>query len=358
MACQNPQDEAALHPMNVSGFRSGHRALRRIVGLATLLLMAACSAPPKTAALADATYAGAGMTLTLFADQSFRLRMRDPGAGYTPDDYDLGRWAREANGTLVLRGGREAPMRLGPAAGGGLHLLDTRGGPLHELLRQAEVDRLNGPMRLRGMYFYMADAASLDECLTRRRWPVLIEGQHLAMERAYLAYRAQGGGEWVLATLQGRFVMREPEPGLPPREMLVVEGFDRLWPRETCAADAPATAPLLNSRWRGVEIDGQPVTVAEGQREPWLQLSGEGNRVRGFGGCNDFSGRFEQGSDGFLFKELARTRRACPGAAGAQEARLIDALAATATRQIAGDALKLRDAQGSVRLRFEALYLR
>ena len=45
-----------------------------------------------------------------------------------------------------------------------------------------------------------------------------IEGRHLALERAYLAYRAQGGGEWVLATLQGRFVMREPKPGLPPRE--------------------------------------------------------------------------------------------------------------------------------------------
>jgi hypothetical protein len=33
-------------------------------------------------------------------------------------------------------------------------------------------------------------------------------------------------------------------------------------------------------------------------------------------------------------------------------------LQATASRRIVGDALQLRDAQGRVRLRFEALYLR
>jgi copper homeostasis protein (lipoprotein) len=185
---------------------------------------------------------------------------------------------------------------------------------------------------------------------------VLIDGAHLDLERAYLA---QGeGGRWVLATLQGRFVMHEPEPGLPPREVIVVERFERLWPGETCAADAPATAALLNTRWRLVEVDGQPVTLAAGEREPFLQLSGEGNRVRGFGGCNVLSGRFEQGSDGFQFKALASTRRACAGAAGAQEASYLAALQATASRQIVGDALWLRDAQGRVRLRFEALYLR
>jgi copper homeostasis protein (lipoprotein) len=226
------------------------------------------------------------------------------------------------------------------------------------LQRQDEVVRVSGPMGLLGMYHYLADTASLDECLTGRRWPMLIEGEHLALERAYLAHRAQGGGAWVLATLTARFVEREPEPGVPPREMLLVEGFGRLWPRETCATDAPATASLLNTRWRVVDIDGLPVTVVEGRREPWLQLFGVGNRVRGHGGCSEFSGRFEQGSDGILFKVPARTRKVCPGEMGAQEARFIDALNAAESRRIVGDALHLRDAQGTVRLRLEALYLR
>ena len=318
--------------------------------LRRLLLL--CLLVPLSGWADDATWAGPQTVLTLFADHSYRLRTLSVEA----PTHDIGRWAREADGTLLLRGGREAPLRLSAAADGTLRLIGPQGRPVEQLQRQATLDRIDGPMRLRGLYFYLADAASFSECLSGRRWPVLIEGAHLDLERAYLA---QGeGGRWVLATLQGRFVMREPEPGLPPREAIVVERFERLWPGETCAADAPATASLLNTRWRLVEIDGQPVTLVAGQREPFLQLSGEGNRVRGFGGCNALSGRFEQGSDGFLFKALALTRRSCAGAAGAQEASYLAALQATASRQIVGDALWLRDAQGRMRLRFEALYLR
>ncbi len=315
-------------------------------------LLVLCLLAPLSGWAEDATWAGPQTVLTLFADHSYRLRT---GSVEAPA-HDIGRWAREADGTLLLRGGREAPLRLSAEADGALRLIDPQGRPVEEMQRQATLDRIDGPMRLRGLYFYLADAASLSECLSGRRWPVLIEGAHLDLERAYLA---QGeGGRWVLATLQGRFVMREPEPGLPPREAIVVERFERLWPGETCAADAPATASLLNTRWRLVEIDGQPVTLVAGQRQPFLQLYGEGNRVRGFGGCNALSGRFEQGSDGFLFKALALTRRSCAGAAGAQEASYLAALQATASRQIVGDALWLRDAQGRMRLRFEALYLR
>lgn len=318
--------------------------------LRRLLLL--CLLAPMSGWAEDATWAGPQTVLTLFADHSYRLRT----SGGEAQVYDIGRWGREAGGTLLLRGGREAPLRLSPAAGGALRVIDPTGRPSEELQRQATLDRINGPMRLRGMYFYLADAASFQECLSGRRWPVLIEGAHLALERAYLA---QGeGGRWVLATLMGRFVMHEPEPGLPPREAIVVERFERLRPGETCAADAPGTAALLNTRWRLVEIDGQPVTLVAGQREPFLQLSGEGNRVRGFDGCNGLSGRFEQGSDGLLFKALALTRPGCAGAAGAQEASYLAALQATASRQIVGDALWLRDAQGRVRLRFAALYLR
>lgn len=74
----------------------------------------------------------------------------------------------------------------------------------HFRMRQRDLDAAGaglaeGPMRLRGLYCYMADAASFQECLSGRHWPVLIEGEHIALERAYLA---QGeGGRWVLATL-------------------------------------------------------------------------------------------------------------------------------------------------------------
>ena len=353
-------------------------ALAGLIGLGAAAAMSAAMAQPgatptPAAAGGDATFAGtlpcadcAGQqtVLTLFADQSFRMHTRYLGArdGSTPEVRDLGRWGAVDAATIELRGGREAPMRFSRQASGALRLLDTRGLPIastlnYELARQPDIDPLPGPMRLRGMYSSTADAPSLTECLTGKRWPVLLEGEHLALEQAYLAQRSHPG-QAVLAVLTARFVARAPEPGLRPREMLRVEAFERLLPGQTCAAEALATAALLDTRWRVVEIDGQPVRLTEGQREPHLQLSGEGNRVSGFSGCNNFSGGFEEGSDGFRFSRMAGTRRACIGDLMAQEGRLLAALAAIASRRIVGDMLELRDAQGAVRLRLEALYLR
>ena len=48
----------------------------------------------------------------------------------------------------------------------------------------------------------------------------------------------------VLAIIEGRFEMHAPEPGLAPREHVVVERFIVLRPGETCAADAPSRATL------------------------------------------------------------------------------------------------------------------
>jgi copper homeostasis protein (lipoprotein) len=238
------------------------------------------SAPQQAAASDDATYAGtlpcadcAGqqIVLTLFADQSFRMHTRYLGvrAGHTQEVRDLGRWGNIDAGTLELRGGRDAPLRFSPQPGGALRLLDTRGLPIastlnYELARQAEIDRLGGPTRLRGMYLSMADAASLTECLTGKRWPVLIEGEHPALELAYLVLRSHPGHP-VLAVLTASFVWREPEPGLHPREVLRVEAFERLWPGETCAAEAPATAALLVTRWRVVEIVGDTLQLRDGR---------------------------------------------------------------------------------------------
>lgn len=346
---------------------AGHNRRMKLVW--TLLLCALLGPWAARAAVEDSTYAGTWpcsscaqrqVTLTLFADHHFRLRLRDLDAqgALLAEQIDLGRWLYDGAGRRLLRGGREAPLRLELEADGRLRGVDPMGRPLPGpgLAPQPALDRIDGPLRLRGLYVYFADAASFQECLSGKRWPVAIEGAHRALEQAYLA---QGeGGRWVLATLEGRFALREAEPGLPPRETLVVERFDRLWPGETCAADMPATAPLLNTRWLLVAVDEQAWVAATGQAEPWLQFALQGNHLRGFSGCNSFAGRFEQGSDGLQIKGLAATHRACNGHAGEQEAKYLAALRATASRQIVGDALQLRDAQGRLRLRFEALYLR
>ena len=69
-------------------------------------LLLLCLLIPMSGWAEDATWAGPQTVLTLFADQSDRLRT---GGGDAPA-HDIGRWAREADGTLLLRGRREAPL--------------------------------------------------------------------------------------------------------------------------------------------------------------------------------------------------------------------------------------------------------
>lgn len=346
-------------------------------GLLALALLPARAQPAPAfqhaAALENVTYAGTlpcadcggqQIVLTLFADQTFRMRTRYLGvrSADTSEINDLGRWGSPDAVTLELQGGRDGPLRFSRQPGDALRMLDALGLPIvsvlnYELARQAHIDRLDGPVRLRGMYLITAETPSLTECLTGNRWPVLPKGEHLAMKQAYLAQRGQLDKP-VLAVMTASFDWRKPETGGPSVESLHIEAFERLWSSETCAADAPAAAALLNTRWRVVEIDGQPVRLVPGRHEPYAQLSSAGNQVRGFGGCNAFSGGFEQGSDGMRFLRLVSTRKSCPGDVLGQEGRLLAALEATASRRVVGDTLQLRDAQGTVRLRFEALYLR
>jgi copper homeostasis protein (lipoprotein) len=309
---------------------------------------------------------GQRLTLTLFADSTFRLRHTyiDARDGKDQTFYDLGRWARaqdQGASRLRLAGGSEAPRQFLIRGSEALRMLDSEGREIrsrlnYDLARLPKVDPVAGPMRLRGMYVYLADAAVFTECLTGKRFPVRLERNHVALERAYLAGR-RAPGEPLLVTFDGRFVEAAAEPGAPVREQLVVERFDRIWPGATCGPRSPAKAALLETYWRPVEIEGKPVAVRPGTREPHFLLAAAGNRVRGFTGCNNLTGGFELGADGFRFKALATTRMACLPESDL-ETRFLSALEATAAQRIVGETLELRDQGGKLRMRLEARYLK
>jgi copper homeostasis protein (lipoprotein) len=184
------------------------------------------------------SFASAEVTLTLFDDFTYRLRHgMDDGSGEGSFSYDLGRWARAQDGDdrLRLNGGREAHTVFRFLAADLLQPLNNKGVELADapLRLQTLVDRIAGPMRLTGMYRYMADAAVFSECLTGNSYPVLIEAGHLPLERAYLEQRAEPGAE-MLASLDAEFVLRAPESGMPLREHLRITRFDKIWPAQQC----------------------------------------------------------------------------------------------------------------------------
>lgn len=88
-------------------------------------------------------------------------------------------------------------------------------------------------IELTGMYRYMADAAVFEDCATGVQYPVLIEAEHIEVERAYLAL-GEAPGAPVLLTARFEVVERPPEPGMAPRQHLRVVEFGTLRPGEVC----------------------------------------------------------------------------------------------------------------------------
>lgn len=209
---------------------------------------------------------------------------------------------------------------------------------------------------LTGMFVYLADAASITLCADGRRLPVAMEGDYLALERAYSAADAKGQPR--LVSLDGSIAPRRTgEEGAAPKPALVVERFTGLWPRESCGQPL-ATSPLRNTYWKLTRLNGAPATVADRQREPHLVLHEKDARVAGSSGCNRVMGSFELDGDALRFGPLAGTRMACPGDGMAQERAFLDTLGRVAHWQVRGSHLELFDAQRKLLARFEAVALR
>lgn len=118
--------------------------------------------------------------------------------------------------------------------------------------------------------------------------------------------------------------------------------------------DQAKPAPLLETYWYAVELEGRPAKTESVKPDPHLVLSSERNSVSGFAGCNTFRGIYERRDNELRFIGLAATRMACPPAASELEKRFLSAAQASDTQRISGNVLELRDVNGKTRARFEA----
>jgi copper homeostasis protein (lipoprotein) len=122
-----------------------------------------------------------------------------------------------------------------------------------------------------------------------------------------------------------------------------------------CAGTPMPPSELTETYWRPVEIEGKPVPLQTGAREPHIVLQKEGSRLQGYAGCNSMAGGYTLSGDALRFGPMAMTRRACVGDhANALESAFVAALGATASYRVNAASLELRDAEGKLRIRLEA----
>lgn len=136
-------------------------------------------------------------------------------------------------------------------------------------------------------------------------------------------------------------------------------------PEETATTMAPTAkaaaqesmkpdVTLTNTYWKLVELDGAAVKFGK-DRELHMIVKGD-NQVRGYAGCNQFTGSATVSGDTLSFGPIASTRRMCPDAMQ-QEGAFLQALENAHRFSISGEDLAVQDASGVVTMRFEAVYL-
>ncbi len=172
---------------------------------------------------------------------------------------------------------------------------------------------------------------------------IAVDGERRFMTLRPVAVLTQGAADWVELLLVP--VSPPPTAATPGRGEL----------RD--AADA-TPAELLDTYWKLVELDGQPIAMAPtAQREVRITLASGGTRAFGFAGCNTFTGAYTHEGSTLRFTQLAGTQMACVAPFMALEKQILDMLGSSTGYRIDGQRLTLLT--GTLPLaRFEAVYLR
>jgi copper homeostasis protein (lipoprotein) len=294
--------------------------------------------------------------VNLFPDRAFFSRMTYLGRGDEGNLDDIGSWIVSSDrSTILLKGGREASAMLRIKDGNTLRMLDVEGrdieSPLnYDLHRTKDIEPLEPRAAMRGMYRYFADAGWFTECLTRRKWPVAQEKDNASLESIYVKARLTPGEE-LLVNLEGQVAMRPKMEGQGAQPTLVVERFIDLSPGETCGARF-SSVPLESTYWKLVRLGGKSITVTPKQREPYFVLDSKTKRIAGFGGCNRFTGTYQQNGDRLTLGKMAMTFMACPEEMET-ERDFVGVLEQTKSWKILGDRLELFDSGGSFLARLQ-----
>jgi copper homeostasis protein (lipoprotein) len=273
---------------------------------------------------------------------------------------ELGRWHVDpARNALILEGTGNLRSEWQIMPNQEIRLLDQAGEPIVSDLPYTLVAGPLVPTDMRlpvtGLMTYFADAALFTECLTGQRFPIAMEADYLALERAYLGANLAPNAP-LLAHFEAEISMRPQMEG-DDRMTVTVIDFRHVTPDAGCPDNRAAPA-FANTYWGLTYLDSVALAQTEGHQEPYLLISQDGTRFSGTMGCNRILGGLESDSTSIEFGPVASTMMACPPELAEREAKFAAALDAARRIDLMDQSLRLLDDAGAELARFRALYTR
>ncbi|WP_336218594.1 envelope stress response activation lipoprotein NlpE [Citrobacter amalonaticus] len=213
IGCNNRSEVDALQPTQVAELKPMQQSWRGVLPCAD------CE--------------GIETSLFLEKDGTWVMNERYQGVREEPSSFaSYGTWARTAD-KLVLTDsqGEKSYYR---AKGDALEMLDREGNPVESqfnyTLEPVKSSLPVTPMAMRGMYFYMADAATFTDCATGKRVAV---ANNEELERKYLA--ARGASEKpVLLSVEGHFTLEANPDTHEPVKTLIADKEIKFIPGKNC----------------------------------------------------------------------------------------------------------------------------
>jgi heat shock protein HslJ len=216
------------------------------------------------------------------------------------------------------------------------------------LARRSIFQPMKPELVLRGLFRYSADVVSFEPCATGQKMLVIMDGDYLALESAYVAAHGKPG-EPLLAEINARVLKQVRMEGEGAEPAVLVKHFIALSNENSCPPAKPAqldsVANIENHTWILTALGGAPVKPKAGKQAAQLLLDAKEKRVSGSGGCNRIAGGYTMDGSKLSFGQMVSTMMMCADGAE-QEQRFIKALAEVATWEIHGDVLTLHDQAG------------
>lgn len=122
-------------------------------------------------------------------------------------------------------------------------------------------------------------------------------------------------------------------------------------------AEVSQAEQLQEIYWKLIGIKGKAVVIKSSEREPYIMLKIENNRLQGFSGCNLLMGSYElKVGNRIQFSKMASTMMACPHLA--DESAFLKVLEEVDSYTIKEGVLMLHKVHMAPLATFEAVYLR
>ncbi|MFK5986472.1 MAG: META domain-containing protein [Pseudomonadota bacterium] len=123
--------------------------------------------------------------------------------------------------------------------------------------------------------------------------------------------------------------------------------------------DTKIIASLTDTYWKLLSLNGQAVSLREGEKEVSMVLASEKSSIRGFSGCNRFFGSFMKNNvnnQQIKFSKLASTRKMCKDNMQ-QEREFLKVLSLTTSYKTSAESLFLYNKNNQVIAQFESRYM-